>query len=89
MRMRAFPTKARKLGSQFHHETHERPEVKKVRLPADRPSAAEPQPNRYWILQEAAEGTEKAFPWMARMNADNTIILGSVSATFSVIRGRF
>ena len=43
------------------------------------PGAAEPQPNRNWILQEAAEGTEKAFPRMARMNADRAMLSGSVS----------
>ena len=49
-------------------------------------SAAEPQPNPQRILQEA---TEKTFPRISRMNADETILHGPVSATISEIRGKF
>jgi hypothetical protein len=38
------------------------------------PRAAEPQPSRHRILQEAAEGTEKPIcPLMSRMGTDGTI----------------
>jgi len=41
-------------------------------LAHETPGAAEPQPNRYWILQEAAEqGTKKPdFPRISRIDAD-------------------
>jgi hypothetical protein len=39
------------------------------------------------VLQEETEAIEKTFPRMARINADQTKLPGSTSATISEIRG--
>ena len=39
------------------------------------------------MFLQGTEGTEKTFPRMARMNSDQTKLVGSISATISEIRG--